>query len=506
MKFLHKHKIEVVTFLGIILLYVILRLVHLLQVPLFTDEAIYIRWAQIAKNDPTWLFISLTDGKQPLFIWFMFPFLSIVKDPLIAGRLVSVFSGLLSVIGLFFLGKELFKNRCIGMVSALVYVISPFTLVYDRMALYDSMVSTVIIWALYLEVLFIRSVRLRTAVQTGLFIGIAMWVKTNAFFALYLLPFSILLFDWRKKDVKRRVIRLGILLGVIVVLSNGIYNILRISPFFYIIAQKNYVFIYSFKEWLQHPLTYLIPNLTNLVSWFISYVTWPWIVAMLGSFIIIRTQLKEKLLLLIWFVIPLSALSLFGKLLYPRYLLPMVVPLFPLIAYTFVSIAKKITNKVIVGVVIIIFCSMALISDNAILTDFIHAPIPQSDIEQFTGWASGGGLTQIISILQKQSEKGPIYVGTEGTFGLVPAGLELYLGTNKNITIKGYWPIESTIPNEALSASKEIPTYFLFYQPCLGCKEIGFAPASWPMKEVFRFHRRKNTVVDMTLYRVKYNY
>ena len=73
---------------------------------MFTDEAIYIRWAQIALQDSSWRFISLTDGKQPMFIWFMILFLKFIKDPLIAGRLVSVVSGIFTLVGLFFLSYD----------------------------------------------------------------------------------------------------------------------------------------------------------------------------------------------------------------------------------------------------------------------------------------------------------------------------------------------------------------------------------------------------------------
>src|SRR3990170_2343362 len=127
--------------------YFFTRLYNIMSLPIFTDEAIYTRWSQIAKNDAAWRFISLTDGKQPLFVWIDMVFMRFVSDPLLAGRLVSVFAGLLTVIGLFFLGKEIFNNKKIGIIAGIIYVIYPFALVYDRMALYDSLVSATAVWA-----------------------------------------------------------------------------------------------------------------------------------------------------------------------------------------------------------------------------------------------------------------------------------------------------------------------------------------------------------------------
>ena len=94
---------EILAVLGILFLYFITRLILLGNFPIFTDEAIYVRWAQIASNDAAWRFISLTDGKQPMLIWFGMIFVKFIQDPLTAVRLVSVVSGLFSLVGIFFL-------------------------------------------------------------------------------------------------------------------------------------------------------------------------------------------------------------------------------------------------------------------------------------------------------------------------------------------------------------------------------------------------------------------
>src|SRR3989338_8000135 len=98
-----------ILFIG--LLTFITRVINLDAIPIFTDEAIYIRWAQIGLADPAHRFISLTDGKQPLFTWLMYPVLMVFSDPLIAGRFVSVLSAVVTSIGIYFLAKELFNRK-----------------------------------------------------------------------------------------------------------------------------------------------------------------------------------------------------------------------------------------------------------------------------------------------------------------------------------------------------------------------------------------------------------
>src|SRR5256885_11558868 len=110
MDFLKKNAWVFLAF-GIFTLFFFTRFYNLLSLPIFTDEAIYVRWAQIAKNDATWRFISLTDGKQPLYVWIAMVLMKFIHDPLLAGRTVSVIAGFFSMIGLFLLSNEILKNK-----------------------------------------------------------------------------------------------------------------------------------------------------------------------------------------------------------------------------------------------------------------------------------------------------------------------------------------------------------------------------------------------------------
>ena len=58
------------------------RLVNLTILPIFADEAIYIRWAQLIWQKTYYFFIPLSDGKTPLFMWAMIPLLKVFDDNL----------------------------------------------------------------------------------------------------------------------------------------------------------------------------------------------------------------------------------------------------------------------------------------------------------------------------------------------------------------------------------------------------------------------------------------
>lgn len=488
--------------IGITALYLFTRLFHLITLPIFTDEAIYIRWSQIAANDATWRFISLTDGKQPMYVWIAMIFLKLIKDPLIAGRMVSVLAGFLSMIGMFFLGREAFKNIKIGLLASLLYVLYPFALVYDKLAVYDSLVATFMIWALYFTFLLVRHVRLDLGMFLGMIIGGGMLTKSSADFGYILLPFSLLLFPFKKNFDKKRLFRLVIFALTAVIIANAMYAVLRLSPFYYIIGQKNLTFIYSFHDWIRQPFAFLIGNLKGLGEWFFTYMTLPFLVLALSSFFIDRKFLREKLLFLIWFFVPFFALAFFGKVIYPRFILFMTMPIIILGAYALFTLQQRTKQITMQVILFLVFVSLFLVNDYFLLTNFSLAGIPQADKSQlFTDWPSGVGVDKTVSFLEQQSQKGKIYVGTEGTFGLMPYALEIYLDKNPNIIIQGFWPINNNPPQEMLNASKKMPTYVVFYQSCPSCQAAGFAPLTWSVTPVFSIKKiAPNTYY--TLYKV----
>lgn len=491
MWFLKQYKFEIVVFCFITALFFFSRLVSLLSVPIFTDEAIYLRWAQIAKNDAAWRFISLTDGKQPLFIWLVMIAMRFIEDPLMAGRIVSVLAGFATMLGLFFLGKEVFKNRWIGITSSLLYAIYSFALVYDRMALYDSLVGTFSVWSLYVSILLVRSLRLDLALILGMVIGAGVLTKTSGFFNLYLLPLTLILLDLKKKERYVRFARWAGFALIVAVLTYACYSILRLSPFFHIIGQKNAIFVYPLKDWLEHPFIYFWGNLSvGQWDWLARYMTVPILLLAVLSFFVVRHHIKGKLLLVFWFAVPFLALALFGKTLYPRFIFFMTLSLLPLIAFSIYNLRALIRRTWLFVVCLLLFIFLQLRSDYFILVDFANAPIPQSDLGQYINdWPAGGGVKEAVSFFTEKASKEKIYVGTQGTFGLMPYALEIYLADNPNIKIVGFWPVGDVPPNDVLSASRKMPTYVVFYQPCDSCEKAGLAPKSWSLTLVAKYEK-----------------
>lgn len=497
-KLINNNRRFLIIFFILAFFYFLTRVYSLSSLPIFTDEAIYTRWSQIARFDANWRFISLTDGKQPLFIWLDMVFMRFISDPLLAGRLVSVFAGFFTMTGLYFLGKELFSKK-VGIIAAFLYLIYPFALVYDRMALYDSLVATGAVWSLFFEVLLIKHKRLDLALILGMILGASVLTKTPGFFFIYLLPFSLLLFDWKSKKRKDEFFKWAVLGVVAAGFAYIYYSVLRLSPFFHIIDEKNSIFVYPFSEWIKHPFNFFPNNFQAFFDWFFVYTTPPFLILIALS--AMGGKLKEKALLFAWFIAPLTALALFGNTLYPRFILFMTMPLIVLGAYSLDNILNRVNKNALKVVVVVFFTGAMIISDYFVLNDFAHAPIPKADLTQYINdWPAGGGVKEAIDFFQREAKRGKIFVGTQGTFGLMPYALEIYLYQNKNVEIKGFWPLSETPPQEAILASKKMPVYFLFYQPCHICKISGEAPVSWSVKEELRIKKAGNNY--LTVYRI----
>lgn len=499
---LRKHARLISFFSGAVGLFLLTRLYHILSLPIFTDEAIYTRWSQIASTDAAWRFISLVDGKQPLFIWLSMIVIRFVSDPLLAGRLVSVGAGLATMFGLYSVGYALFRSKRIGFIASFLYILFPFGLVYDRIGLYDSLVGALAIWSLYFEILLIKRRQLDIALILGMVMGLGVLNKTSGFFSIYLLPVSLLLFNFKTTQRGTKFMRWVFLAIVATVLTYGYYSILRLSPFFHIVDEKNTIFVYPFSEWLLHPFLYFDSNMHGLIDWLIRYLTIPVVILVLVSFFINRKNyILEKLFLFAWFFLPFLALGLFGKTLYPRFILFMTLPLLVLAAYSLHYILFSIKNQFYKIILVLLFTSVMIRTDYYILNDFANAPIPRIDLEQYiNGWPAGGGIREAVAFFEEKSQNQKILIATEGTFGLMPYSFEIYLKDNKNVTVIGIWPIKDTIPQELLASARKMPTYVVFYQPCPGCLSLGGAPVAWPLNKVLDFKKGKDT--NLTVYEV----
>ncbi|OGD61259.1 hypothetical protein A3I57_02255 [Candidatus Beckwithbacteria bacterium RIFCSPLOWO2_02_FULL_47_23] len=378
------------------------RLVNLDLIPIFADEAIYLRWAQLLAFDWRHLFVPLTDGKTPLFMWLLAPFLRLGFDPLLTGRILSAVSGLGTVAGIYFLAKKLFDQKTACLAAGLALV-QPFLLFYNRMSLTDSLLTGLIVWSVYFG----------TGVKLGITAALAILVKPSALSYLILAPiFKIK--AWRQH----------LTAGIIVI---TVYNLLRLSDSFYMIKQRSL-------DYLQGPtLQHWFSTVQVFGGWLLSYLGWPLIFAFILA-LIIGAKFKEKKIgiLSLFILLPFLALAAVGKIVYPRYLLPMVPFVLIIASWGIIRLNRLGLLLIAVGVL------SWLRFDYYLLTDPVKAPLHLAEKEQFFyDWSAGYGLEEIRQYLLALPTDKKIVVATEGSFGTLPNGLEIYFSGHPNIQILG---------------------------------------------------------------------
>jgi len=431
--------------LGIIcLVFLFSRFYNLVSLPVFGDEAIYLRWSQIIKSVDTLRFIPQTDGKQPLFMWLTAANLSFF-EPLIAGRLISILAGMGIVITLFLISNSFLPS--------IIYLLLPFTFFFDRLATADTLLSFFGVLSLYLSLTLAKKPRLDLALILGAVLGLAWLTKSPAiyFVVLTLLTFII----YNPKNLKKIYLPfLSVFIAFI------IYNLLRLGPQFSQIALRNRDYIWPLGEILKHPLDPLIPHLKDVWHLYQYYLSWPLLFSPF-LYLFFRKKIKfdhQFLIYFAWFFLPLIANAAMSKVFTARYIL-FVLPFLILVLANFL---KEIFNKKYLLVFILMFIPnlwrLYQISFNP-----QNLKLPSTETGYVSGWTSGWGIKETSDYLISRSVVANVIVGTEGYFGTLPDGLQIYTNQIPQLTVFGVGIDINKIPEKLIDAKNHGDEVYLLF-------------------------------------------
>ncbi len=456
LKFYKKWEKTIFVLLLIILFSSVIRFYNLNELPVFADEAIYVRWAQIIKNEPTLRFIPLSDGKQPLFMWTLWPMLSLFSDPLIAGRFLSVLTGIVTLLGIFTASYLLFNSKKAALFAAFLYALSPFSVFYDRLALVDSMLSMFGTLSFVFGILTVKHKRIDTALFTGFALGAAWLTKSPAIFFIILMPTLLILANWSKKTPKNLFVAGGLLL-LSVVVAFIMYNILRLGPNFHLLSSRNFDYVYPYSHILKEPFNPFISHLGAMINYYILLAPVGLIIlAFISKLSFFKKFKKEFLVVLLWWLIPLIAVAMYSKTMTARYIY-FTFPYLILLSSPAILLIKK-GKSTLIYLTSLIFLLQSIYTNYLLLTSVERAPLPRSERSGYLEeWTAGHGIREVSGHLIKEYDKDPnqgIVVGTEGYFGTLPDGLQIYLQNYPEIIVKGIGLGLNEVP-ESLKESVE---------------------------------------------------
>lgn len=441
--------------LGLIIAGFVLRVSKLVSLPVFADEAIYIRWSEIMRAEQTLRFLPLSDGKQPFYMWVLMPFLKVISDPLFAGRFVSVLCGVAIIVGVYLLAKLLFKTNKVAILAAAITTVSPFLIFFDRLALVDSMLSMFGVWTLLLVVKTVTTGRLDFAMLSGFALGGALLTKSPALFFVILLPTALILVKGQKNFYPY--LRAIMLLVVTAVIGYGMYNILRLGPNFNLLSSRNLDYVHPFSHIFQSPLDPLIPHIKDMAGylWMIGPVSIILLVV-LGIIIGLKKHIRETLLISLWFIVPLFAVMEYAKVFTARYVL-YVIPFLVILASLSIEYSKKWLKYFVIALAVALFVQ-SLVIDAKLIFNIESVKLPRSERSGYLEeWTAGQGIRETADFLISESVTNPnekIVIGTEGYFGTLPDGLQMYLNRNPEIVAIGIGLTFDKLPTPLYESKK----------------------------------------------------
>jgi len=420
----------------VIALYLFSRILWLTRFPPFIDETIHILLAIIFRLGE--LGAGYSEGRW-LTTTMIAPLLSLPGEPLLGARILSVIAGLFSTIGLFYIGKTLFNIR-IGLLAASTYVIVPYALFFDRLALADGLVVTFGVWIVFVTIRTLRSENGMYSVLLALLLILSFLAKDSAMIyimipllaILTLVPFG----QWLAAIKKVLPALLGSAI-ILLFLLFGDFGAENVRGKYELVLGKTLINLF-------------LINGNQLVDW-----AWRMLspVLAVASLMAIGWSLFIKQSRIKWFLISLLILSIcpyliFATKFYPRYVFFSLVPLILLFSCFLSWLVDSLLtlsnghvwSKFLPVPFLLTLFAWPMVMDYQILVSPENASLPALIRWQyFEGWPSGYGVRQLAEYLSTEARE----MGRDELFVFRPfmggqvygSGLDLYLYNSENLVL-----------------------------------------------------------------------
>ena len=439
--------------LGILALAFLLRAFKLTTLlPILVDESIYLRWAEIIDHQNQW-FISLLDGKQPLTYWL----LAIQRmiwdgDPLAGARLLSVFAGLGSTVGVFAVGR-LWSNEIGGLIAAFLYACFPLSLLYDRLAYTEGFVNFFGIAIVFTSLWCFSDSggTWKRALAPGAALALALLTKqTLLLFGFFPLLAGVWL---ARKQTRNLVARLATIYAcgalAMAFCAVSIPEAPTLESHDAVLHHTG--FFASPKELLEDPFGAASTNVQKLGGYITTYLTWPGVIAAVAAL----AYLSWRKLTAVWLLVSVSVLPWLAqifllKLMYPtRYPYPHFWPWFVILGMAAAELWQRSEpwfgnasgRRAAAFALTAVVAGPMLYQSGGMLfatRDFLH----ERDIYHFmrsTGHV-GWGVREAIEFLKQEARRGGGFVLlTDPVWGTPSDAMAPFLNHKHGIRVHEAW-------------------------------------------------------------------
>jgi hypothetical protein len=365
------------------------------------------------------------------------------------GRLVSIIAGLITLIGIYKVAKEL-EGGGVALLSSVFYIAIPLFVFFDRQALMESAVAAAGVWSFYFLLQILETKKDRYLIYLGAALGIGIFIKLQAIVFLVTIVF-ILTYN---RHFKAAVLSL--------VTSLVVLSPLFIQKIFWESLTSNNRFMLSIPEVLGLPFTLWVNNISTTASVLFFHLT-PIIIilAIYGVYLFLK---RKKITLPIFFLVNIILVLLLGRSLNPRYLSAFLVPVSIFCSCAILSFKKPF--PLLVGGVAVLpavaFTTLLIFSPIKYFTFLDKMTVTSQKDGYMNNWTSGYGIPETVSYLENLSKGKQIIVGVRLDAGNPESAIFTYFNGSENIMVTY---IDPRILNPDLlklpCLPSNIPVYFV---------------------------------------------
>lgn len=403
-------------------LYFVTRMWGLNVLPIFLDEAVHLQWAERLFGEGR---ILRPIGSGRLLAIAAYGLALPFEDRLFAARAIAAFAGVLTLVFTMLLSRRLFGARA-SLVAGALYILSPFALTYDRLALSDGFLSACLTGLmLATERLSRRPDEMSPRGVVAILMILAVTAKVSAALFFFAIPLGALALASRRWDAFRSASLATIL---------GLAGASPMLGFF--AANGGEVFS-------QHVAAVpfvgsVASTVLDMRAWAVSYFTIPTLLFAAASFALLRDG--RALWLFGSLALPFVFFALFSQPWSARYVLPTLPPLLILVSGGIETLISRCRPS-LRSAAALLFTTLAASSffsfDRHLILNPALAPFPDDDRRQLvTGWPSGYGVRELSQRLLSEASAGPltVFVDTGGT-RTISTSLPILVGRRSSIQI-----------------------------------------------------------------------
>ena len=212
----------------------------------------------------------------------------------------------------------------------------------------------------------------------------------------------------------------------------GCLALLKISPAFGQLFARGGDFLHPLNEFFAQPFKIITDNIILFLQVLANYLGGLFFGVTI--FLALGLAWQKRFWPPLWLILSglayATPILLLGKIIYPRYFLPVL----PFFLCSFLVSLSRLRRRDFFGFKLILFVLILLNGfyfTFCSLTTPEKMPLtPQDQSQLFTEWSSGHGIKESVALIADISRSTKTLVLTEGYFGTLPDGLQIYFWKN----------------------------------------------------------------------------